>query len=90
MRYYIDAPRNADLGHGYDRWIRRPDERGRLDSLLKAYSKVRAEAPPAAGNLSAGVMSWRGVMTSEDIDRPIRGTRRLGDERYAGRRHFVS
>ncbi|KAG6369347.1 RAI1-domain-containing protein [Boletus reticuloceps] len=41
LRYYIDPPLGADLGYGYDKWIRRPDERGRLDPLLQAWSRFK-------------------------------------------------
>ena len=58
LRYYVDPPRNADLAYGYERWVRRPDEKGRIDALLRAYSKLRMYS--TAG---IGVVSWRGVMT---------------------------
>ena len=68
LRYYVDPPPRADLNHGYDRWIRRPEERGRLDSLLRAVSKQRSRinTQGADGNAwlsSIGIISWRGVMT---------------------------
>jgi RAT1-interacting protein len=59
MRYYVNPPRDADLGHGYERWIRRPEERGRLDGLLLAISEIRKRgADPLIS-----IVSWRGVMT---------------------------
>ena len=68
LRYYIDPPLGADLGYGYDRWIRRPDERGRIDPLLQAWSRFKkslSEGPsssqPKAPDIH--VMSWRGIMT---------------------------
>lgn len=68
LRYYIDPPIGADLGHGYDRWIRRPDERGRLDALLRAWSRFNKGL--SNGSLSTQskapdihVMTWRGIMT---------------------------
>ncbi|KAA1477164.1 RAI1-domain-containing protein [Dentipellis sp. KUC8613] len=61
MRYYVDPPRAAELGSGYERWVRRPEEKGRLDGLLRAYSKLRKQAQGSAGAI--GVVSWRGVMT---------------------------
>ncbi|KAF9238550.1 RAI1-domain-containing protein [Melanogaster broomeanus] len=68
LRYFVDPPFGADLGFGYDRWIKRPDERGRLDALLMAWSKFKKSLQ--GGPLSSqskppdiSVMSWRGVMT---------------------------
>ncbi|KAF7424472.1 decapping endonuclease targeting mRNA [Pleurotus ostreatus] len=61
MRYFVDPPRGAQLSYGYDRWVRRPEERGRIDSLLKAWQKFGTEHPGALGEV--GVVSWRGVMT---------------------------
>jgi len=59
MRYYVDPPRDAELGRGYERWIRRPEERGRLDGLLLAISEIRRRgADPVIS-----IVSWRGVMT---------------------------
>jgi RAT1-interacting protein len=60
MRYYVSPPLGADLGHGYERWIRRPEERGRLDGLLRAVSEIRTRA---AGDPVINIVSWRGVMT---------------------------
>jgi len=59
MRYYVDPPRDADLGHGYDRWIRRPEEKGRLDGLLRAISEIRRRG----GDPVINIVSWRGIMT---------------------------
>lgn len=62
LRYFVDPPPGAKLGHAYERWAKRPEERGRIDGLLKAFSKARSGA--AAINLrDVGVVSWRGVMT---------------------------
>lgn len=70
IRYYVDPPRGADLGYGYDRWTRRPDERGRLDALLQAWSRFKGglcEGPSSSASQSKApdihVMSWRGIMT---------------------------
>jgi RAT1-interacting protein len=63
MRYFVNPPPRADLRHGYERWIRNSDERGRLDNLLRAYSQVLSNPPTSSGNISAGVISWRGIMT---------------------------
>jgi len=60
MRYYVNPPLGADLGHGYERWIRRPEERGRLDGLLRAISEIRRRA---TGDPVIDIISWRGVMT---------------------------
>jgi RAT1-interacting protein len=60
MRYYIAPPPNADLAHGYERWIRRPEARGRLDGLLRAIREIQSRG---SGHPVVGVISWRGVMT---------------------------
>ncbi|KAI9509830.1 RAI1-domain-containing protein [Russula earlei] len=59
MRYYVSPPSGADLGHGYERWIRRPEERGRLDGLLRAISEIRKRGTDPV----VSIVSWRGVMT---------------------------
>ncbi|KAL1727895.1 RAI1 like PD-XK nuclease-domain-containing protein [Schizophyllum commune] len=60
LKYYIPPPRSGlRLDYGYERWIRRPEERGRLDGLLKAYARVLERG--GAGQI--GIVSWRGVMT---------------------------
>ena len=61
LRYFVDPPLGADLSYGYERWVKRPEERGRLDGLLRAWSKVRAVQNANARNV--GVIAWRGVMT---------------------------
>ncbi|KAH7341449.1 RAI1 like PD-XK nuclease-domain-containing protein [Rhizoctonia solani] len=59
LKYYIPAPINADLGYRYEHWIKRPEERGRIDSLLRAI-----EQEDVVGERKKGVfVSWRGVMT---------------------------
>jgi RAT1-interacting protein len=60
MRYYVSPPPDADLAYGYERWIRRPEERGRLDGLLRAILKIQSRG---TGHPVVGVISWRGVMT---------------------------
>lgn len=60
MRYYVDPPPGADLGYGYDRWVRRPEEKGRLDGLLRAISEIRRRG---GRDPVVGVISWRGTMT---------------------------
>lgn len=63
LRYFVDPPVGAKLDYGYERWVRKPDERGRLDGLLKAISHIRKD-PMRAPNLpEIGLVSWRGVMT---------------------------
>jgi RAT1-interacting protein len=58
MKYYRDPPRNADLNEGVERWIKRPEERTRLDSLLRAFERLKT------GNvMEMGAICWRGVMT---------------------------
>ena len=61
LRYYVDPPHGADLRYGYERWVKRPEEKGRLDGLLKAWLKVRNGFPE--GSMNGGVIAWRGVMT---------------------------
>lgn len=71
LRYFVDPPIGAKLGYGYDKWTRKPEVRGRVDSLVRAWSKARngfnqnqshKGAGPASG-MEIGVVSWRGVMT---------------------------
>ncbi|THH17911.1 hypothetical protein EW146_g3005 [Bondarzewia mesenterica] len=63
MRYYVDPPRGADLENGYNRWVQRVEDKGRIDSLLRAYSKVRKQNEAGMANVDVGVVGWRGVMT---------------------------
>jgi RAT1-interacting protein len=59
LRYFVEPSRGADLNYGVERWIRRPEERGRIDGLLKAWGRVRSQ-----GRIGeVGVVTWRGVMT---------------------------
>ncbi|KZT23079.1 RAI1-domain-containing protein [Neolentinus lepideus HHB14362 ss-1] len=60
MRHYVDPPPGAELRYGYERWIKRPEERGRIDSLLKAWTRARNMY---GGMPGIGVVSWRGVIT---------------------------
>lgn len=59
LRYYTIPLHGADLSFRYDSWIKRPEERGRLDGLLEAclHERVFPESR------RADVISWRGVMT---------------------------
>ncbi|KAF8522382.1 RAI1 like PD-XK nuclease-domain-containing protein [Gautieria morchelliformis] len=59
MRYLVPPPPSADLAYGYERWIKRPEERGRLDGLLEACLRKECEAERAR----ASVVTWRGVVT---------------------------
>lgn len=59
MRYYCEAPLDADLSYRYENWIKKVETRGRLDGLLKAC--LRDEA--ATERKRADIVSWRGVMT---------------------------
>lgn len=61
LRYFVDPPRGADLNHGYANWTRRPEERGRIDSLLSAWSRFNKSIQGQSPRI--GVISWRGVMT---------------------------
>ncbi|KIY64841.1 RAI1-domain-containing protein [Cylindrobasidium torrendii FP15055 ss-10] len=61
MRYYAAPPIGAQLSYGYNRWVRRPEEKGRLDGLLTAFS--RAKKDNKVNLADVGVVSWRGVMT---------------------------
>lgn len=70
LRYYVDPPPGADLRYGYERWIKRPEERTRLDGLLKAIERVMQKADASMGPGSGkkwlrdiSVVTWRGVMT---------------------------
>ena len=64
LRYFVEPPRGAKLSYGYDRWTRRQDERGRLDSLLRAISRVKKDAKSKEITFpEIGIISWRGVMT---------------------------
>ena len=64
LRYFVQPRMGADLSYGYQRWIKRPDERGRIDALLRAISNVKKEGEDRGVQLpEIGVVSWRGVMT---------------------------
>ena len=59
MRFFVPPPPSANLAYGYDRWIKKPEERGRLDGLLEACLRSECQAERAR----AGVVAWRGVIT---------------------------
>ncbi|KAI0706931.1 RAI1-domain-containing protein [Cerioporus squamosus] len=70
LRYYIDPPPGADLRYGYERWIKRPEEKTRLDGLLRAIERIMEKADTSMGPGSGkkwlrdiAVVTWRGVMT---------------------------
>lgn len=68
MRYYVDPPTGAELRYGYEWWIKRPEERGRLDGLLRAVTRVKEKMDASGGSgtrwlRDISVISWRGVMT---------------------------
>ncbi|EJF63130.1 RAI1-domain-containing protein [Dichomitus squalens LYAD-421 SS1] len=70
LRYYIDPPPGADLRYGYERWVKRPEERARLDTLLKAIERVLQNSDTNMGPGSGkkwlrdiALVTWRGVMT---------------------------
>ena len=59
MRYYCQAPPNADLSYRYEAWTKRPEAKPRLDGLLRAL--LRDEV--AEDRKKANIVTWRGVMT---------------------------
>ncbi|KAG9104223.1 decapping endonuclease targeting mRNA [Ceratobasidium sp. 370] len=59
LKYYVPAPLNADLGYRYENWIKRPEERGRIDSLLRAIEQEHVVGERKRG----AFVAWRGVMT---------------------------
>ncbi|KNZ73904.1 Protein RAI1 [Termitomyces sp. J132] len=61
LRYYVDPPLGAKLNYGYERWIRKPDGKARIDGLLKAFSKARETSNVPLHDV--GVVAWRGVLT---------------------------
>ena|ERR1700728_1720113 len=66
LRYFTQPPPNAKLNYGYDRWIRRPEQKGRLDELVTAWDRLRrSTGTECAGirGMDVGLITWRGVMT---------------------------
>lgn len=57
IKYFVQPPVRADLGYRYSRWTKRPEEKGRLDNLLRAV----ARSCPTQ-NLCEAAVSWRGVL----------------------------
>jgi RAT1-interacting protein len=62
LRFFAAPPPRAQLAHGYDRWVRRPETRPRIDGLLRALSAARAKKHPALAS-GVGAVAWRGVLT---------------------------
>ncbi|KAJ7928857.1 RAI1-domain-containing protein [Mycena leptocephala] len=62
LRFLAAPPPRAQLAHGYDRWVRRPETRPRIDGLLRALSAARAKKHPALAS-GVGAVAWRGVLT---------------------------
>jgi RAT1-interacting protein len=62
LRFFVPPPRNAQLAHAYDRWVRRPERRARIDGLLTALSTAHTRRHPALA-AGVGVVAWRGVIT---------------------------
>ncbi|KAJ3739234.1 RAI1-domain-containing protein [Lentinula detonsa] len=63
LRYFRPPPPNAHLGYGYERWIRRPEERSRIDSLLRAVDRITDGQRKKMNLEDVGVVAWRGVIT---------------------------
>jgi RAT1-interacting protein len=64
LRYFVQPRLKSDLSYGYERWIKRPDERGRIDALLKAFTKAKKDGVSKGIQFpEIGVVSWRGVIT---------------------------
>lgn len=59
MKYFVPPPPGANLAYGYEQWIKRPEERGRLDGLLAACVRDECEGE----RRRADVITWRGVIT---------------------------
>ena len=57
IKFFVQPPARADLGYRYSRWNKRPEERGRLDSLLRAVARSGVIHSPFEA-----AVSWRGVM----------------------------
>jgi RAT1-interacting protein len=64
LRYFVDPLIGSNLGYGYERWNHKSDDRGRIDALLRAVSKIKSDSVACGGGLpEIGLISWRGVMT---------------------------
>lgn len=60
LKYYVQPPPNADLSYRYQHWIKRPEEKSRLDGLLEACLRNKQSR---AETRRADAITWRGVMT---------------------------
>lgn len=84
LRFWVEPPRNADLNHRYAHWIKRKEERGRLDGLLKAAIHARCDETRSR----ARTICWRGVLCKiliapyEERDKWELNVMRLGDTIY--------
>jgi RAT1-interacting protein len=64
LRYFVQPRNGADLSYGYERWVKKPDGKGRVDALLKAISRYKKDGASKGVQFpQIGVVSWRGVMT---------------------------
>lgn len=59
LRFFSTPPEQADLNYGYDRWVKRDEERGRLDSLLECLEHSSAQSAASRPSL----VTWRGIIT---------------------------
>lgn len=59
LKYFVQPPIGSDLSYRYETWVKRPEERGRLDGLLQAVLRKEARSEWERAN----VVSWRGIMT---------------------------
>ncbi|KAG8908487.1 decapping endonuclease targeting mRNA [Tulasnella sp. 403] len=72
MRYYKDPPIGARLDRDYENWIKRPEERTRLDALLQCLERDEAKAEAQRAQL----VTWRGIMTKYVNDWDLRAMHR--------------
>ena len=61
LRYLADPPAGAQLNYGYEQWVRKPEQKARIDGLLRAFSKARSGNGPSLQDVE--IVAWRGVMT---------------------------
>lgn len=58
LKFWVEPPQHADLSHRYGHWIKRREEKGRLDGLLRAIN----EEPCQDTKRKAHVVCWRGIL----------------------------
>ncbi|PVF93357.1 RAI1-domain-containing protein [Serendipita vermifera] len=58
MKFFVGPPRGADLSYGYANWVKRPEEKGRLDGLLQAIT----QKPCLETMAKAHLVCWRGIL----------------------------